>query len=172
MGTLLLLEVALPSIVESYRDMDEENADLTALLRLLGSLDAYRRTYRSRAYIDRIAQLILEGNANPSSVSFCLRNLQYAIGTLSISGERNLGQHLLNDISRLIENFDTVSLINQTQTDYIDSPNITELPAADKIEAELNQWTLQMETIHGKIEDVFFSHQVDFARAPVLFEIG
>lgn len=172
MGTLLLLEVALPNIVESYRDMDEENADLTALLRLLGSLDAYRRTYRSRAYIDRIAQLILTASANPSSVSFCLRNLQYAIGTLSISGERNLGQHLLSDIDRLIDNLDAVSFINQKQMDYTDIPSLSELPDSEKVEAELHQWTHQLETIHAKIEDVFFSHQANFARAPLLFDIG
>ncbi|MGB0744418.1 MAG: alpha-E domain-containing protein, partial [Opitutales bacterium] len=172
MGTLLLLEVALPSIVQTYRDMDEENADLTALLRLLGSLDAYRRSYRSRAYIDRVAQLILTGNANPSSVSFCLRNLLYAIGTLSISGERDLGQHLLQDIGQLIHDLDEVSLVNKQSVDFIDLPAPVKLPSADQVEDEFKQWILQMESIHGKIEDVFFSHQVDFARSPVLFDIG
>lgn len=172
MGTLLLLEVALPSIIENYRAMDEENADLTALLRLLGSLDAYRRTYRSRAYIDRVAHLILTGNANPSSVSFCLRNLHYAIGTLSISGERDLSQHLLADISQLNDDLDVVSFVNQKPIDYVDRPDSQVLPAAAEVEAELKEWAQQMETIHGRIEDVFFSHQVDFARSPVLFDIG
>lgn len=172
MGTLLLLEVALPKIAENYRDMDEENADLTALLRLLGSLDAYRRTYRSRAYIDRVAQLIFTGNANPSSVSFCLRNIQYAVGTLSISGERNLGQHLITDLKQAIERLGTVSFVSQAQVDYIDVPSAIELPESDKIEEELKQWTAHMEALHGKIEDVFFSHQADFARSPMLFDIG
>lgn len=172
MGTLLLLEVALPRIAENYRDVDEESADLTALLRLLGSLDAYRRTYRSRAYIDRVAQLIFTGNANPSSVSFCLRNLQYAVGTLSISGERHLGQHLLNEISQFLENLQAVPYINQKLIDYTETPDTVDIPSPDQIEVELKQWKSQLEAIHGKIEDVFFSHQADFARSPVLFDIG
>lgn len=172
MGTLLLLEVALPGIAENYRDLDEESGDLTALLRLLGSLDAYRRTFRSRAYFDRVAQLIFTGNANPSSVSFCLRNLKYAVGTLSISGETNRGQHLVEDISQLIENLHTASFINQNLVEDIDLPNPGGPSAPEQIETELKQWHLQLEEIHGKIEDVFFSHQVDFARSPVLFDIS
>ncbi|MFT6236203.1 MAG: putative circularly permuted ATP-grasp superfamily protein, partial [Lentimonas sp.] len=85
-GTLSLLAVALPRIVETYQEMDEESADLTALLRLLGSLDAYRREFRSRAYVDRVSRLIILGKSNPSSVTFCLQNMHYAIGTLSIMG--------------------------------------------------------------------------------------
>jgi len=171
-GTLLLLESALPSVIENYRDRDEENTDLTALLRLLGSLDAYRRTYRSRAYIDRVAQLILTGNANPSSVSFCLKNLRYAIGTLSISGERDLGRHLLADIMELDENLNAISFLNPTSGELADKPEALELPTPTAVEAELTQWVKQMEMIHAKAEDVFFSHQADFARSPVLFDIG
>jgi len=172
MGTLLLLEVALPGIVESYRDMDEESADLTALLRLLGTLDAYRRTYRSRAYIDRVAQLVFTQSANPSSVSFSLRNLHYAVGTLSISGERNLGRHLLDHISELIEKLHAVSFINQNRIDYADLPKPEDLPGRDQIEAEIKKWSQHLEGIHVKIEDVFFSHQLAFARSPMLFDIG
>ncbi|MEO0508749.1 MAG: circularly permuted type 2 ATP-grasp protein [Verrucomicrobiota bacterium] len=172
MGILLLLEVALPRIVENYRDMDEESAELTALLRLLGSLDAYRRTYRSRAYIDRIVELVFTGNSIPSSVSFCLRNLHYAASTLSISGERKLGQSLLQRINHLIENLETISFINERRIDYLDPKLDKDPPGSRELQSELNQWTLHLEAIHDKIEDVFFSHQAAFARSPVLFDIG
>ena len=172
MGSLLLLEEALPKIVENYRDLDEESAELIALLRLLGSLDAYRRTFRSRAYIDRLAELIFTGNSIPSSVSFCLRNLHYAIHTLSITGERKLGQNLLNRISNLIEDLQGLSFINGRRADSIESQSTAVLPRPGELKAELNQWTLRLESIHEKIEDVFFSHQDVFAREPVLFDLG
>jgi len=172
MGTLLLLETALPKVAENYRETEEENADLTALLRLMGSLDAYRRTYRSRAYLDRVVQLIFTGDSNPSSVSFCLRNLHYAMGTLSISGERNLGEHLLNDINRLIKSLKNVLLTPDNRSEHADDTSVQVAPDAKQLEKELHRWSQQMEAIHNKIEDVFFSHQVDLARSPVLFDVG
>lgn len=172
MGILLLFEVALPRIIDNFRDTDEESADLTALLRLLGSLDAYRRTYRSRAYVDRVAELIFRGNANPSSISFCLRNLHYAVSTLSISGERKLGENLLQQVTQLIENLQNISFIKDHRIDYLDSEPMAHLPAPRELQAELKQWGRHLEAIHDKIEDVFFSHQAAFARSPVLFDIG
>ncbi|WP_269522965.1 circularly permuted type 2 ATP-grasp protein [Coraliomargarita parva] len=177
MGTLLLLEVALPRIIESYRATDEENADLTALLRLLGSLDAYRRTFRSRAYIDRVAQLIIQGRSNPSSLSFCLRNLHYAIGTLSITGERKLGQGLLGRVAALIDELENFSLLADQDSriervDTSDAGSIYMPFSAEQIEAELHRLTQEVEVIHERIEDVFFSHQDAFARDPMLFDIG
>ncbi len=177
-GTLLLLQVALPQIVETYRATDEENADLTALLRLLGSLDAYRRTYRSRAYVDRVAQLLVQGSYNPSSVCFCLRNLHYAIGTLSISGERLPGEELRKNLSGLIASLDQFSLAEgrRGMADRIDEGHTNErrqLPySAEQVEAELKSLTESVEKTHDRIEDVFFSHQDVFAHEPMLFEIG
>jgi uncharacterized circularly permuted ATP-grasp superfamily protein/uncharacterized alpha-E superfamily protein len=172
MGTLLLLAVALPRIAENYRDMDEESADLTALLRLMGSLDAYRRTYRSRAYLDRVAELVFTGNTIPSSLSFCLRNLNYAVGTLSITGERKLGEELQHGIHNLIEGLQEVSFIRKRQVCGSDLEDEASFPSAKQMEAELEQWTQHLESIHDKIEDVFFSHQDEFARSPVLFDVG
>ena len=174
-GTLSLLEVALPRIVKTYCAKDQESADLTALLRLLGSLDAYRREFRSRAYVDRVARLIILGKSNPSSVTFCLNNLHYAIGTLSISGERKMGRNIQVAILRLIETLDDFSItqsedLHEDLWEEAGEVNPVPLIAPEKIEQELSAMTKQVEALHKKIEDVFFSHQNVFAKEPTLFD--
>jgi len=178
-GTLLLLEAALPRIVENYRATDEENADLTALLRLLGSLDAYRRTFRSRAYVDRVAQLLIQGSYNPSSVSFCLRNLNYAIGTLTLGGGRASGEQLQRTVAALIEGLGRFSLAGGGGEGTVERIDAGESDAARRlpyrgelVEAELGELTEAVEKLHDRIEDVFFSHQDVFAKDPMLFDIG
>jgi uncharacterized circularly permuted ATP-grasp superfamily protein/uncharacterized alpha-E superfamily protein len=177
MGAVLLLKVALPKIVQTYRDLDEENTDLTALLRLLGSLDAYRRTFRSRAYIDRVAQLILQSSNNPSSVSFCLHNLNYAIGTLSITGEqKTLGAELCAVAGQLINEIENLTLVRRgrSQMEQIETQQHvkTHLPFSPKqIASELEQFEASLKVLHHGIEDVFFSHQNALARNPTLFDL-
>jgi uncharacterized circularly permuted ATP-grasp superfamily protein/uncharacterized alpha-E superfamily protein len=175
-GTLAVLKVAMPRIIETYREADEESADLTALLRLLGSLDAYRREFRSRAYIDRISSLVLRGKHVPSSVNFCLRNLNYAIGTLSFTGNRPLGGELQNEISSLLEVLDAFPLA-QSRVGEVERLDAGEsLPksahsSAEKVAIEFEDLAEQVEALHVRIEDIFFSHQDIFAKESTLFEI-
>lgn len=167
---LLLLEVALPRIMESFRAEDEESADLTALLRLLGSLDAYRREYRSRAYLDRVVTLIFTSSTNPSSLSFCLRNLHYAIKTLSIASGQELGEAVLGEIDDLISSLGSVSVIRWHVTDRQAEGEEVALPKPDEFGRELEAWTTRLEALHERIEDRYFTHQHEFAREPLLFD--
>ncbi len=175
-GTLSVLKVAIPRIMKTYREVDEESADLTALLRLLGSLDAYRREFRSRAYMDRICSLVLQGKHVPSSVNFCLRNLDYAIGTLSFTGNRPLGSELQKEIKGLLAVLEAFPLAERPnlEDDNLDT-GIFETTAikrpVDFVAKEFEELTAKVEVVHERIEDIFFSHQDVFARDPVLFEM-
>ncbi|WP_169305294.1 circularly permuted type 2 ATP-grasp protein [Coraliomargarita akajimensis] len=170
MGTMSVLEVALPRIIENYEPLDEESTDLTALLRLLGSLDAYRREFRSRAYIDRVARLVLRGRPIPSSVSYCLCNLRYTISTLSISGERDLGTELLQQIDDLLETLDAFPLAQPQVLDPDLPGGGLWIPEATEVEVQMTELTQQIANFHNRLEDVFFSHQHVFAKDPQLFE--
>ncbi len=172
MGILLLLKMALPRIVENYRAQDEESADLTALLRLLGSLDAYRRQYRSRAYVDRVVELIFKANTNPSSFSFCLRHLHYSISTLSISGERFPMPDILGHIASLIDQLGQVSVIREHSTDQRARGEGSRLPEPAALSKELSEWTSTLGALHGRLEDIYFSHQHEFAEDPLLPHVG
>lgn len=175
-GTLAVLKVALPRIVETYREVDEESTDLTALLRLLGSLDAYRREFRSRAYIDRICSLVLRGKHVPSSVNFCLRNIDYAIGTLSSSGQRPLGSDLHGQIHKLLQVLEAFPLA-QTRVGEVErldageSRKVAPISSIHDVEQCLSDLAEQVEAMHERIEDIFFSHQDVFAKEPTLFDL-
>ena len=175
-GALAVLKVAMPRLVEAYHEADEESTDLTALLRLLGSLDAYRREFRSRAYIDRICSLILQAKHVPSSVNFCLRNLDYAISTLSFTGDRALGADLrdqIRDLLNVLTNFplalNPMSEVERLDAGEVDSASIRLAP--ESVALEFNGLAEQLEALHGRIEDIFFSHQDVFAREPTLFVV-
>lgn len=175
-GTLAVLKVAMPRIIETYREVDEESTDLTALLRLLGSLDAYRREFRSRAYIDRICSLILRGKHVPSSVNFCLRHLDYAIGTLSISSNRPLGSDLQGQIRSLLQILDDFPLAQSRvgEVERLDAgktPKVAPHYSIKEVEASFTALAQQVEALHENIEDIFFSHQDIFAKEPALFEL-
>ena len=173
-GALAVLKVAMPRVVEAYHEVDEESADLTALLRLLGCLDAYRREFRSRAYVDRICSLMLQAKHVPSSVNFCLRNLDYAIGTLSYSGARALGSDLSDQIHGLLQVLADFPLA-QSPMDEVGWLDAGELPpksaqhSAEFVGEAFAGLAEQVEALHERLEDIFFSHQDVFAREPTLF---
>ncbi|MDQ8194002.1 circularly permuted type 2 ATP-grasp protein [Coraliomargarita sp. SDUM461004] len=173
-GVLAVLKVAMPRLVEAYHEVDEESADLTALLRLLGSLDAYRREFRSRAYVDRICSLILQSKHVPSSVNFCLRNLDYAISTLSYNGERALGSDLSEQIRSLLQVLAIFPLAQSPmdEVDWLDAGEIQPKSmhhTAEFVGEAFEGLAKQVEALHGRLEDIFFSHQDVFAREPTLF---
>jgi uncharacterized circularly permuted ATP-grasp superfamily protein/uncharacterized alpha-E superfamily protein len=175
-GTLAVLKVAMPRIIETYREVDEESADLTALLRLLGSLDAYRREFRSRAYVDRICSLILRGAHVPSSVNFCLRNLDYAISTLSSNSHRPLGEDLQSQIQHLLQVLDALPLAQSRigEAERLDAGQAAAVAprySIEEVSESFAELASQVEALHERIEDIFFSHQDVFAKEPTLFEL-
>lgn len=175
-GALAVLKVAMPRLIEAYHEADEESTDLTALLRLLGSLDAYRREFRSRAYIDRVCSLILQAKHVPSSVNFCLRNLDYAISTLSFTGDRALGGALRDQIRDLLNVLADFPLAQNpmSEVERLDAGEIgpVSIRRSPKVVAEdFHGLAEQLEALHGRIEDIFFSHQDVFAREPTLFVV-
>ncbi|MCC5788269.1 MAG: circularly permuted type 2 ATP-grasp protein, partial [Opitutales bacterium] len=77
-----------------------ENPDLTALLRLLSSLDVYRREYRSRAYQDQVAELLWKSQDAPYSLAYCLERIRRHL--LRIAGRPNF-QTSLDPLLRAME---------------------------------------------------------------------
>jgi uncharacterized circularly permuted ATP-grasp superfamily protein/uncharacterized alpha-E superfamily protein len=72
---IMTLETAAETLAEAEqaaRSSRREEADLTALVRLLSSQDAYRRTYQSRSEPLFVAELLLCNPEAPKSVRYCL----------------------------------------------------------------------------------------------------
>lgn len=122
----------------------EDETDLIALLRVLCSLDAYRRTYRSRAYLDRVIKLMLGHPHNPSGVSHCLQHLRQALANLEAHRDVGPANRLHDELTRLEE-----------ASHSLDPTNILTREDCDVL-GELRQ---QVEGLHSRLEDTYFSHQ-------------
>lgn len=164
--TMSILHHVLSHAIDTAADSAEEHPDLTALLRLLGSLDAYRRDFQSRAYIDRVAQLLWQSRETPSSVAFCCEGLIHHVSTIL----RNGGAISAKDLLAKMEN--TKKLLAEIKCSTL-FPRIlmdTDVPAESKQDegcrllkkrlyrthsSLVEEW----DALHAGIEDVFFHHQ-------------
>ncbi|MGA2052557.1 MAG: circularly permuted type 2 ATP-grasp protein [Opitutales bacterium] len=122
----------------------EQETDLIALLRLLCSLDAYRRSYRSRAYLERVVALMLRNPANPSAVAHCLRQLRLSLANLETHQDFGAAQALLQELDALSEACETLDPARILATG---SPDL------------LGNLRRQVAGLHPHLEDTYFSHQ-------------
>lgn len=87
--TCSALRHALDTALDADPDEDEpaggsrESPALSALLRMLGSQDAYRRLYQSQARPRLVSDLFLHQTEAPRSVAHCLTELQSAFAAVS-----------------------------------------------------------------------------------------
>jgi uncharacterized circularly permuted ATP-grasp superfamily protein/uncharacterized alpha-E superfamily protein len=126
----------------------EQETDLIALLRLLCSLDAFRRTYRSRTYLERVVALLVRNPANPSAVAHCLRQVRLSLANLESHHDLGVADNLQRELDRLGEACETLDparvLANQ-------GPDF------------LGDLRRQVEGLHSRLEDTYFSHQYQYA---------
>jgi len=111
----------------------------------------------------------------PSSVSFCLRNLEYAISTLSFSGRPSIGDDLREQIHALLPILDAFPLA-QTRSGEVERLDAGELEAefafsGEEVAEAFSDLAEQVESLHERIEDIFFSHQDIFVQSPTLFDL-
>ncbi|MGE9293955.1 MAG: alpha-E domain-containing protein, partial [Puniceicoccales bacterium] len=164
-GTATVLCEVLSWVAANRAEGNTDEADLTSLLRLLTSLDAYRREFRSRAYLERVVNLLLQNACNPSSVSHCLRQLRYAISTLTISDASNAPTALDESVNKLIAKVEGLPLqsLMPSSVQELDS-GLLESAAGPRPEMKfiLESLTRELELLHDRFEDTFFSHQTEF----------
>jgi uncharacterized circularly permuted ATP-grasp superfamily protein/uncharacterized alpha-E superfamily protein len=147
--TLSILHALLGPAGRAELGRLDQETDLIALLRLLCSLDAYRRAYRSRAYLERVVALMLRNSANPSGVAHCLRQLRLALANLQTHPDFDAADSLLRELeglSAICENFDPARVLATGGPDL------------------LGDLRRQVEGLHPRLEDTYFSHQHLYAR--------
>jgi uncharacterized alpha-E superfamily protein len=147
--TLIILHTLLGPEARATLGRLEKETDLTALLRLLCSLDAYRRIYRSRTYLERVAALMLREPGNPSSVAHCLRRLHLALANLQMHSQVEAVSPLVAEIELLAQ---ACERLDPAQVLAADGPDM------------LGVLRGQVEGLHLRIEDTFFSHQHLYSR--------
>jgi uncharacterized circularly permuted ATP-grasp superfamily protein/uncharacterized alpha-E superfamily protein len=147
--TLAILQALLGPEGRQLLGRLEQETDLIALLRLLCSLDAYRRTYRSRTYLGRVITLMIGNAGNPSAVGHCLNHLRNALANLQ--AHRDLGPS-----NPLIEELAGLEEICQD----LDPAKVLAIDDSDL----LGDLRHQIEALHQRLEDTYFSHQHTFAK--------
>mgnify|MGYP006271471687 CR=1 FL=1 len=163
-GTTLLLEAIIPSRISLQERHLEDDTDLTALLRLLGCLDAYRREYRSRAYLDRVVRLIWRKGGLPGSFLFDLSRIRDSLRSLGKETVRHSNEALRRRVGRMIrrvEDFpiEEVFPARATHLDFGEGSTSVHEETLRKVVAELRWLRKGFLDLHGELEDRYFSHQ-------------
>jgi uncharacterized circularly permuted ATP-grasp superfamily protein/uncharacterized alpha-E superfamily protein len=159
--TITVLEIVLTRSVALNLQRREENPDLTALLRILGSLDAYRREYRSRAYVGQVAELLWKNVETPSSVAYCVRRLEAGLSRVASGGSPEVLRST-GELRRHLEEISCEDLFPDAGQDADGIGNTPEtLPwMKERISSESAVLRRRAETLHELIEDTFLSHQM------------
>jgi len=168
-STTTVLDIVLASALEHADPASPTDPDLTILLRLLGSLDAYQREYRSRTLMAPVAELLWKNSETPSSVAFCLRHAAIALGEL-LTGMRTEYRKPLLHTEKIRQTLQAV----RTASLFPDSAIETDLPAAESLgkidlmrlrfRKNSRRLAAQLALLHEEIEDTFLSHQITKAQ--------
>lgn len=167
-STVSVLKEVLPVSAVAAATSAEEDPDLTTLLRLLGSLDAYRREFRARAQTIFVAELLWRNRETPSSVAFCCVNLLEALEQLLARDPGRNTVPVCQAVRSLLDHltgFNPASMfpaINPDAEDYA-----LRLPGSlaamrGKIVKQSANLKRRLETIHNLLDDHFFAHQAAF----------
>ncbi len=165
--TVTVLDIVLGSALKNLDPSGGQDPDLTSLLRLLSSLDAYQREFRSRTYVGQVAELLWRKSEAPSSVAYCCKHILYSLRSVLGSAEADPGSPL-HHAQTVLEHIGNIRCETLFPRDAFEadvagpsnSPNILQLQARVKQESSyLEQHLLRL---HELIEDRFFSHQMDY----------
>jgi len=160
-----ILRNSLPHAAAGQWRHLRDDSDLTGLLRLLGALDAYHRNYRSRAYLDRVADLLWKSPHSPASILFCTEQIRADVEALSEDQAPTLAPAAMREkIGSFLAWLNALDLekIFPARTHELDQGLTRTNPFADQTtrEAEscMDRMQVFFETFHTRLEDRFFSH--------------
>lgn len=160
----LFLKCLIPHIVRRQWEHLRDDTDLTAILRIVGALDAYHRSFRSRAYLDRMVHLLWKHPDCTASIRFCLRLISTSLDHILISINNQSVQSVAQSIEKYSERLDRLRIedlfparhreldhgLTRNNFDY----QKTEAAACTMV-GEIEAFLLDL---HQQLEDRFFAH--------------
>ncbi len=137
-----------------------ENPELSALLRMLGSQDAYRRIYQTRTRPRFVAALFLQQPDAPRSISHNLRLIRDSLLAIQsdLPGQEDPGVTTVNEILGYLEH---IALDRHFDATRFDTP-------IRSLEEVLSELLERLYALHPLLSDHYFSHQ---ARIPAQAEL-
>lgn len=161
--TVNILERVLVRAVARQQRYPFGDAGLTSLLLLTGSLDAYHRVFRSRAYVDRVARLLWQSEVAPNAVLYCLLAIRRDLEDLGRFGDvpwREAAERvdqLIGEVRGLpIADFFPAQ---DASTGRSSDARLPGRAAAVRITETSRMIRELIEGLHGLLGDSFFSHQ-------------
>jgi uncharacterized circularly permuted ATP-grasp superfamily protein/uncharacterized alpha-E superfamily protein len=143
------------SIVKRMGTMHSIEIELSTFLRLLGSRDAYRRIYQTRAEPPQVLGFLWQNAQMPRSVTYCLQRcsdlLQAALPKGSAAAQK--AQTFLEELLRSIRRLDWYIFFGNN-----DDTNIR-LVRRDELLSLLDDLLWETQGLHHVITDNFLSHQ-------------
>lgn len=161
--SIILRELLPHASAGQWRHL-RDDSDLTGILRLLGALDAYHHNYRSRAYLDRVADLLWKSPHSPASILFCGDQLRASIEALSGDDRESSLAELQADIRSFLVWLEELNLdrIFPARTHELDQGITRATPLAERTLVEAKSCLERMQAffgnLHNRLEDQFFSH--------------
>jgi len=171
--TCCALRHALAEAEAAARENRREDADLTALVRLLSSQDAYRRTFQASTEPLFVAELFLLHREAPKSIYACLLGVRDALEAIS-SHTGATDEAPLDATWSLMERLDALRL-DQFFSQRTDSPRLAPLPNgagghADATPApepagerrlveQIDELLARLYSLGSSMHDFYFSHQ-------------
>lgn len=132
-----------------YRD----NPELSALLRMLGSQDAYRRLFRTRSQPRLVAQLLLQQEDAPRSILHNLREMEQGLSAIHrFTGET--GQ--IPPIEAVKAG---IATLEHLDLDPYFEPSLRRSKNKTPLDEVLDSIAAQLDDLHESFGDYYFSHQ-------------
>jgi uncharacterized circularly permuted ATP-grasp superfamily protein/uncharacterized alpha-E superfamily protein len=143
------------SIVKRLDSFHSIEIELSAFLRLLGSRDAYRRIYQTRAEPPQVLEFLWQNAEMPRSVTYSLRRcaelLQASLPNNSPTAQK--AQSFLDELLRTIRRVDWYNFfINEDEISF-------RLLRHEELLALLDELLSETHGLHYVITDNFLSHQ-------------
>lgn len=136
---------------------DREHPQFSALLRMLQSQDAYRRTFQTRSDPRLIAELLLQNREVPRGLAFCLERILESLAELGNAPEWH-SQHPRQCAARLLV---TLRAASPTELFETGVPGAAQHALEEFLESRLKE----LVTLHDAISDHYLSHQAWFTAA-------
>ncbi len=143
------------SIVKRLNSLHSIEIELSAFLRLLGSRDAYRRIYQTRAEPPQVLEFLWQNAEMPRSVTYSLRRcaelLQASLPSVSPTAQK--AQSFLEELLRTIRRVDWYNFfVNEDEISF-------RLLRHEELLALLDELLSETQGLHHVIFDSFLSHQ-------------
>jgi uncharacterized circularly permuted ATP-grasp superfamily protein/uncharacterized alpha-E superfamily protein len=145
-----------------YRD----NPELSALLRMLGSQDAYRRLYQMRSQPRFVAELFLQQPDAPRSIFHNLHQIKTSLRAI----RRDINEH--GDDPTILAVIDTLHFISSVPlTRHFGDDPMVGSPSAAKLGDTLADLLNRLYDLHPVLSDHYFSHQAHIEPSLVQTEL-